>query len=320
MLKPTIAALGNFDGVHQGHRQVIAPVLPSAPLLQCQRAKVGQTHLYSTVITFSPHPQEFFSGQPKALLTPLAEKVRQLAALGIEQLILLPFNRELANLSPQAFVEELLVKTLQVKGVSVGQDFCFGQGRSGTALDLKTLAEPFSVPVEVVPLHYDQDDRISSSAIREALMQGNLPRANRFLGHPYGLEGLVVTGQRLGRTLGFPTANLQVSPQKFLPRQGVYGVMVEFTNDDGMAQYQPGVMNLGQRPTVDGIGLTVEVHLLDWQGDLYDKTLRVTLHHFLRSEQKFASLDGLKHQILQDCHRAQQLLAPYIARGVAGVL
>ncbi|WP_416670605.1 bifunctional riboflavin kinase/FAD synthetase [Egbenema bharatensis] len=288
---PTFVALGNFDGIHRGHRQVIQPIL-------------GTT--YATVVTFHPHPQEFFTGQRRDLLTPIAEKSRHLAELGVQQLVLLPFNRELADLTPEAFVAEILVQQLQAQQISVGQDFCFGRQRSGTTADLQSIAATHGIPVQIAPLHTCQGERISSSAIRHALSEGNLERANQLLGRPYSLIGQVIQGQQLGRTIGFPTANLQLPPEKFLPRQGVYSVWVYRL--DSAQRPLPGVMNLGNRPTVDGAKLSVEVHLLDWSENLYGETLMVNLEGFLRAEQKFASLDDLKAQIQRDCDVARSRL------------
>jgi riboflavin kinase/FMN adenylyltransferase len=248
----------------------------------------------------------------------------------VEQLVLLPFDRELAALSPQQFVEKILVRQLRAQSVSVGEDFRFGCQRAGTGADLKAIAHSYGINVTLVPLQTCEGERISSSVIRQALQEGDLQQANRLLGRPYTLTGLVVTGQQLGRTIGFPTANLQIPPEKFLPRQGVYCVRVySETEDDSEATGQTetgngeakvaadscslpiesiGVMNIGNRPTVDGTTSTVEVHLLDWVGDLYGKTLTVSLEQFLRPEQKFASLDALKTQIQADCEAARAFL------------
>jgi riboflavin kinase/FMN adenylyltransferase len=291
-LTPTVVALGNFDGIHQGHQQVISPVLNDNPQLR------------STVVSFSPHPKEFFTGQPRKLLTPRAEKAFQLSAIGVEQLILLPFNRELAALTPQQFVEEILVNHLQAIRVSVGQDFRFGCKRSGTATDLQAIAAQFGIEVTIVPLLTFQGERISSSVIREALQEGNLQGANRMLGRSYGLLGEVVQGQQLGRTIGFPTANLQLPPEKFIPKQGVYGVRVSGVGIDR----ELGVMNIGNRPTVNGTKQTIEVHLLNWSGDLYGQMLTVELEQFIRPEQKFTSLDDLKAQIKADCETARTMM------------
>ncbi|MEG4352376.1 bifunctional riboflavin kinase/FAD synthetase [Microcoleus sp. LAD1_D5] len=389
-LTPTSVALGNFDGLHLGHRQVVQPILnrspgqnsatvfasgqnlrsnadtdenlESEPRATCYNDSAappdradshnfegligpradgnslsgidsdGVDKFYGTVVTFDPHPQEFFTGQPKKLLTPLAEKVELLAAMGVEQLVLLPFDRELAALTASEFVEEILVRQLKASRISVGVDFRFGRGRAGTAVDLQSIASGYGIDVALVPLHNcGEGDRISSSAIREGLASGDLTRANQLLGRPYSLVGTVVGGQRLGRTIGFPTANIELPPEKFLPCFGVYAVRVSVKHGwekmkDGSSSYQQenpkslipgaasnlsfvnGVMNVGCRPTVDGQQPTVEVHLLDWSGDLYGQTLSASLVEFLRPEQKFASLDALKTQIQADCDIARSLL------------
>lgn len=259
---------------------------------------------YRTVATFCPHPREFFTGQRRLLLTPIAEKAQYLQTLGIQQLVLLPFDQALADLTPEAFVEQILVKALQVQQISVGQDFCFGRDRSGTITDLQQIAARYGILVEVAPLYVENGDRISSSAIRQALSQAELAKANQLLGRSYTLLGQVSSGQQLGRTIGFPTANLQLPEDKFLPCCGVYSVWVKGTGLEGR---QLGVMNLGYRPTVEGQQLVAEVHLLDWSGDLYGHTLTVSLEHFLRPEQKFASLDELKAQIQRDCDQSRLL-------------
>lgn len=297
-LTPTAVALGNFDGLHRGHRRVIEPILHSTE------------HAYATVVTFDPHPYEFFTGQTRALLTPLNEKVQQLTCLGVEQLVLLPFDGELAALSPQEFVEKILMQQLRSQHISVGEDFCFGKQRSGTASTLQAIAANLGIAVTIVPLHTCEGERISSSSIRQALEQGDLKRVESLLGRPYALTGSVVKGQQLGRTIGFATANLQLPAEKFLPRQGVYAVRVfiEPASPVPPALSSLGVMNIGYRPTVNGTYPTVEVHLLDWAGDLYGKTMTVQLEKFLRPEQKFNSLEALKAQIQIDCATARSIL------------
>jgi riboflavin kinase/FMN adenylyltransferase len=269
---------------------------------------MGIGHIHSTVATFCPHPREFFSGQSRTLLTPRSEKVEQLNLLGIEQLVLLPFDHELAALSPQEFTEKILVQQLQATHVSVGADFRFGHRRAGTALDLQAIASSYGIDVSIVSLEMCQGERISSSGIRQALEDGNILQANLLLGRPYILTGIVVKGQQLGRQLGFPTANLQLPPDKFLPRYGVYCVRVHHPTLPSLYSSPAAVMNIGRRPTVDGMTLAIEVHLLDWSGDLYGQTLTVSLEQFLRPEQKFASLDELKRQIQADCEAARAFL------------
>ena len=391
-LTPTSVALGNFDGLHKGHRQVVQPILNRSPgqnsaavsetsqnlrsnagdenlesehPATCDKddsappahagsrlnfdGSIGQTRaegnslsrldsdavdrLYGTVVTFDPHPQEFFTGQPKKLLTPLAEKIELLEAMGVEQLVLLAFDRELADLTASEFVEKILVRQLQASRISVGMDFRFGRGRAGTAVDLQSIASGYGIDVTLIGLHTcGEGERISSSIIRESLASGDLKRANQLLGRPYSLVGSVVGGQRLGRTIGFPTANIELPPEKFLPRFGVYAVRVSVKQSaekmkDESSSYEwesskslssskgsdssflTGVMNVGCRPTVDGQQPTVEVHLLDWSGDLYGQILSASLVEFLRPEQKFASLDALKTQIQADCDVARKVLA-----------
>ncbi|MFB2980778.1 bifunctional riboflavin kinase/FAD synthetase [Microseira sp. BLCC-F43] len=346
VLTPTAVALGNFDGVHRGHQQVVRPVLQSAAIQTGQRASLqgGQREIltdnategnqipsqaettarpYPTVVSFYPHPQEFFTGQPRALLTPPKEKAMALGNLGVEQLVLLPFDRELADLTPQQFVEEILVRRLKSQRISVGQDFRFGCKRTGTATDLQAIAATYGIETTIVGLQICSGERISSSFIRTALTEGDISRANQLLGRSYTLTGTVVQGQQLGRTIGFPTANLHLPPEKFLPRKGVYAVQVKIENGDTakatlrerssepgniMPCPIPGVMNIGCRPTVKGTTPTVEVYLIDWTGDLYGQTLTVSLEQFLRPEQKFASLDELKAQIQADCDKARSVL------------
>ncbi|MEA5574334.1 bifunctional riboflavin kinase/FAD synthetase [Calothrix sp. UHCC 0171] len=324
-LTPAAVALGKFDGLHRGHQQVIQPILkagkgdegqdllisPTSPISPAHRDK----HVYSTVVTFNPHPQEFFSGKPRALLTPLDEKVQHLRSLGVEQLVLLPFDRELCSLTPEEFVAKILVEQLQVTQISIGYDFHFGSQRSGTAQDLQIIAARYNIPVAIVPLATEDSNSssvstvstfpevISTSFIREVLASGDTQRAQQLLGRPYTLTGTVIHGQELGRTIGFPTANLKLPKDKFLPHLGVYAVRVFMINDTS-AELTPlalGVMNIGNRPTVNGSSITVEVHLFDWSGDLYGKTLTVQLEKFIRPESKFSSLEALKNQIRQDC-------------------
>lgn len=295
-ITPTAIALGNFDGVHQGHQRVIMPAIATSE------------GLVSTVLTFNPHPQEFFTGTTRLLLTPIAEKIEQLSALGVQQLVLLPFDRAIAALTPQEFMQQILIDQLQARQISVGFNFRFGCKRCGSVEDLQAM---WGDRVNVVPeqLMHDELDskddnlpvRISSSAIRAALTQGEVDTAHTLLGRPYSLIGNVVAGQQMGRKLGFPTANLQLHPQKFLPRDGVYAVQVINLAAEPIA----AVMNIGVRPTVTGDKQrTVEVHLLNWSGDLYGQELCVNLVKFLRPEQKFDSLDALKQQIKTDCENA----------------
>jgi riboflavin kinase/FMN adenylyltransferase len=304
ILKPNVIALGNFDGIHQGHQQVLKSTF-NQDFLDSISSNIA---IYSTVVTFTPHPREFFTGKKKQLLTPLNEKVKLLERLGINQLLLLPFDRELASLTPQKFTENILIDKIDACLISVGQDFRFGHQRKGNAQDLKQIASSKGVKVivteeQTLNLKNQQNIRISSSHIRFCLEKGDVETANEMLGYKYSLTGKVIEGKKLGRTLGFPTANLELPQDKFLPRQGVYAVKVYQEHNPNISL--KGVMNIGCRPTI-GINQTtnqpsVEVHLLNWSGDLYNQILTVEVEKFLRPEQKFSSLEALKQQISNDC-------------------
>jgi riboflavin kinase / FMN adenylyltransferase len=288
--KPTAIALGNFDGVHRGHQRAIELLLAHASTLR------------STVVTFDPHPQQFFSGQPRQLLTTVAEKAHCLESLGIEQLVLLTFDEYLVHLTPTEFVTKILHQELGARQIVIGADFRFGYQRAGDAAMLKRLAAEYGIETHILELELDRDQRIGSSRVRAALLAGDLPEVERLLGRSYSISGLVVPGQQLGRTLGFPTANIDYPPIKFLPHLGVYCVRV----DTEQEQQLPAVMNIGKRPTVNGQSTSVEVHLLNWSGDLYGQQLTIYLDKFLRPERKFAGLPELTNQIKADCVAAQQ--------------
>ena len=294
---PTAIALGNFDGVHRGHGVVLQQVV--------NFAQQADYPLHSAVVSFDPHPRSFFSGQSQPLLTPLAEKAERLQAIAIEQLVLLPFTEKLANLSPRQFVQSILVEQLKAKFISVGQDFCFGYQRQGNVQDLQRLGQEFGITVAIAALEQTEKERISSSRIRRALKEGELEVANNLLGRPYGLRGTVIRGQQLGRKLGFPTANLSLPPDKLWPKHGVYA---GWANLSSVVDPVAAVINLGDRPTVNGQEASAEVHLLQWSGDLYGHCMEVALLHYLRPEKKFANLEQLKSQINQDCQRGENLL------------
>jgi riboflavin kinase / FMN adenylyltransferase len=288
--KPTAIALGNFDGVHSGHQRAIELLLANAGA-NCP-----------TVVTFDPHPQQFFSGQPRQLLTTLPEKALCLEALGIQQLVLLPFDEHLVHLTPTEFVSKILHQQLGVVQIVIGADFRFGYQRAGDAVMLKNLAAEYGIETHIVELEFDRDQRIGSSRVRAALLDGDLREVDRLLKRSYSISGLVVPGQQLGRTLGFPTANIDYLPIKFLPRLGVYCVRI----DTEQEQQLQAVMNIGKRPTVNGQSTSVELHILNWSGDLYGQSLTIYLDQFLRPEQKFAGLPELTKQIQADCVAAQE--------------
>lgn len=290
--QPTAVAIGNFDGIHLGHQQVLQPILDSG---------VG----IKTVLTFHPHPQEVLGGHPRLLLTPPQEKRDHLRLLGVEQMVQLTFTPEFAQQSPQTFIETILEQGLGARQISVGWDFNFAHRRAGNAETLVIWGRERGIRVDVISNTQIQGARISSSRIKAALSEGDVGTARQLLGRSYRLRGKVITGDQRGRQLGFPTANLQLPQEKFLPRDGVYSVWVRIAAGQDPC---PGVMNIGVRPTVDGLQRTFEVHLLNWQGDLYGQEIEVDLQGYVRSERKFGSLEDLKTQIQADCDTARDQL------------
>lgn len=281
---PVAAAVGTFDGLHRGHQAIIRRTVEAA---KARRAEAA-------VITFHPHPRTVLG---KAListyLTPLEEKIFLLERYGIERLYLIRFTPELSAMTPDDFREKLL-RPLSIVHFVVGDDFRFGHRAAGRPHD---LAGPDSgVRVDVVPPVMEEGEKIGSSRIRAALERGDVAMANRLLGRPYVLSGEVVRGDGRGRTIAFPTANVALSAPYFLPRYGVYGVSANL----GARRY-PGVMNVGVRPTVGkDEAPNVEVHLIDFDGDLYGEKLRVELLFHIREERKFPDLEHLKAQIAAD--------------------
>jgi riboflavin kinase/FMN adenylyltransferase len=268
-----------------------------------------------TVVSFWPHPREVLHGEPRLRLDLPEEKLSLLSPLGIEQLVLVPFDRQLARLEPQAFVERVLVGQLGARRVAVGENFRFGAGRLGDSEDLRRLGAAQGVEVTVVPMLWDGEERVSSSRIRWALAAGDLLEARRLLQRPYRFSGEVVQGRGLGRQLGWPTANLQVDGRKFLPLEGVYAARVHLQGDGAPDGAEDGpwlaaVMNLGPQPTVDPAAPSaVEVHLLDRRLELVGRRLRVEPLALLRRQQRFDGLDALRAQIGRDADQARRLAA-----------
>ena len=294
---PTAIALGSFDGVHAGHHRVVAAALQLAQL---------QPELVPTVVSFWPHPREVLAGEPRLRLDLPEEKLDCLMQLGIRQLILVPFNKKLAALTPQQFVQQVLLEQLGAKVIAIGENFRFGAQRSGGPEDLKRLAGAAGVLVEVVPLLDDQGQRISSSRIRLALAAADLQEVVRLLQRPYLFQGKVVKGRGLGRGLGWPTANLQVDGRKCLPKEGVYAAWVRRFD----AKPMPAVMNLGRQPTIDpNAPSAVEVHLLGMDIQLGNEILSVEPKQWLRGQCAFDSLEALSSQIAKDAAAATAYLA-----------
>ena len=293
-LGPTAIALGSFDGLHRGHRRVIAAVTGAEPS--------DQEPVIPTVVSFWPHPREVLHGDPRLRLDLPEEKLELLEPLGIEQLVLVPFTRQLAAQTPESFVREVLADRLQARRIAVGTNFRFGVDRSGDVNELARIGASLGIDVRVLPMLWDGAERVSSSRIRRALAAGDIQEAARLLERPYRFSGLVVRGRGLGRQLGWPTANLAVDGRKFLPLEGVYSALA-WRDGEAMA----AVMNLGPQPTVDPLAPSaVEVHLLGRTLELVGERLTVQPLGLLRRQQAFASLEDLSRQIRLDADRALQ--------------
>ena len=299
---PTALALGSFDGLHAGHRRVIEAV--------CREPNGG----LPSVVSFWPHPREVLHGEARLRLDLPEEKLSLLEPLGIQQLVLVPFNQDLAQLSAEDFVRRMLLDTLQARHIAVGANFRFGRGRQGNTQTLQELCAEAGVQVTVLPILEDASGAMSSSRIRAALSDGDLTTAQTLLNRPYRFSGTVVKGRGLGHTIGWPTANLQVDGRKFLPGLGVYAAWAQ-VND--APERLPAVMNLGPQPTVDpNSPSAVEVHLLDTSRDLVGSSVCVEPVLRLRGQQRFAGLEELSAQIGRDAECARDTLNDLVNQSV----
>ncbi len=289
-----VATIGNYDGVHRGHQHMIAAV----------RARASELGVPAVVVTFEPTPREFFAGPAApSRLTRLREKLQALALYGVDRVVVLRFDRRMQGMGADEFVQRLLVDGLGVRHMVVGHDFHFARRREGTVETLRAAGAVHGFTVAEVGQFLLEGERVSSSLVREALNRGDLGRATRLLGRPYRMAGRVRLGKRLGRTLGYPTANLALQ-RKVVPLWGIFAVRV---SGAGLVDY-PAVSSLGTRPTVNGTDPLLEVHLFDFDGDLYGQHLDVDFVARLRDEQKFASLDALVAQMHRDAAAARVLL------------
>ena len=285
-VRGAVVALGNFDGLHLGHRAILQETLAQAKALSAPAA----------VMTFEPHPRRFFAPHlPHLRLMRLREKIEMLREMEFDALFIPRFDVRLASTSAEDFAQKILHEQLAVCHVVTGEDFCFGAKRGGNSALLKKQAFGYSAIAHIE----QQGKSISSTAIREYLSQGDIAAANALLGYPYHICGHVTHGDKRGRTLGFPTANIPMG-KVFLPRAGVYKVRCQVSG----VRCQ-GVVNIGIRPTFGGTKPQAEIHLFDFSGDVYGQYLRVELVEFLRDEMKFSSPQALKEQILRDCETAR---------------
>jgi len=288
----SVVTSGTFDGVHLGHQKILGR------LKELAERKQGETVL----LTYWPHPRLILQPEDNSLrlLTTLTEKVKLLEELGVDHLIILPFTKELSQMSSEEFIREILVDKIQTKTLVIGYDHKFGKNREGSFEYLKSHSHLFGFDMEEISRQDVDDLAVSSTKIRTALAQGDISTASKYLGRPYFLSGKVVKGQQIGRSIGFPTANIHVVDNyKLLPRDGAYAVYAEVG-----ANRCKAILNIGDRPTVDGKKKTIEAHLIDFDGDVYGQELSIHFQEFLREEERFENLDALKNQLVIDRERA----------------
>ena len=285
--KPTIVTIGTFDGVHLGHQKIVAQITKNAHALNCE----------SLVLTFFPHPRMVLQeGTEMKQLNSLNEKIALLDNLGIDNLVIHPFDKEFSRLTAEEFVKKVLVDVFKIKKIIIGHDHRFGRNRTATIDDLINFGETYGFEVEQISAKEINEVSISSTKIRNALLEGNIELATNYLGYDYSFTGIIIKGKQLGRTIGYPTANITIEEDyKLIPNNGVY---IAKSVLNGKTVF--GMMNIGNRPTVDGTKQTIEINFFDFKQDLYGQKITISLLHRMRSEQKFESLDALKNQLGKD--------------------
>ena len=295
-LENAVVTSGTFDGVHLGHQKILKRLNEVAEL----------TNGESVVITFYPHPRSVISpdNQIVKLLSTLEEKIELLEKSGVDNLLIVSFTREFSELSSEEFIQKILIETIGTKTLVIGYDHRFGKNREGGFDYLKLNKEKYGFGIEEISRQDIENVGVSSSKIRKALQEGDVPSADHFLGRNYSLSGVIVKGRQLGRTIGFPTANIQVREiAKLIPSDGVYAVKVYY-NDEAFG----GMLNIGNRPTVDGTFQTVEVNIFEFDQEIYGEKLTIEFLQKIRNEQKFNGLDELKTQIAKDKITCKEIL------------
>ena len=299
-----VITIGTFDGVHTGHQQLLEQMKHEAFRIE------GET----VIITFHPHPRKIVAGASGEirLINTLEEKIGLLARQKVDHLVIVPFTEAFSQLTAEQYVKEFLLEKFRPHTIIIGYDHQFGKGRKGDYHLLESFSAAEGFKLQEIPVHLLDAISVSSTRIREAIGRSDLATANTLLGYDFFFSGRVVEGNKLGRTIGYPTANLQIeNPEKLLPGDGVYAVELEIVPDSGLAEDKArlqGMMNIGVRPTVDGARRVIEVNIFDFTGDLYGKVLRVFLKKYLRGEQKFSGLEALKAQLAQDKEQAESVL------------
>ncbi len=283
----TILTIGTFDGVHLGHQKVLERLTNSAK----------ENNLESTVLTFFPHPRTILNpNKPLKLINSVKEKTELLNRSKVDNLIIHPFDKNFSELDPEKYVVEILVKKLKAKIILIGYDHKFGKNRTADITDLKIYGKKYGFKVIEIKAEEISNIAISSTKIRKAISEGNISTAKKYLGYDFSLSGKIVHGKSIGRTLGFPTANIEVKEEyKLLPKNGVYLIQSVINHNKYF-----GMMNIGIKPTIKESSKTIEVNFFDFEGDLYHKNIEVNIKKFIRDEIKFDSLELLKSQILKD--------------------
>ena len=314
VFRKAVVTIGTFDGVHTGHRQILNQLKEEA------LHNNGET----VIITFHPHPRRVVrSGQsPVLLINTIEEKIGLLEAVGIDHLVVVPFTEDFSMLSAKEYVEVFLIGKFHPHTVIIGYDHHFGKGRGGNYRLLEDYSANGAFALKEIPEHLLHESIVSSTSIREAVLKGNIDVANELLGYDFFFEGTVIEGNKLGKTLGYPTANLRIeNEEKLVPGNGVYAVLVQvnsqlsIVNGNVASNSQltidrslPGMMNIGVRPTIGGINRVIEVNIFDFNTDIYGQTLRVFVKKFLRAEKKFNGLDALKQQLAEDKNESIKVL------------
>lgn len=297
--KNAVVTIGTFDGVHAGHQKIIRQ-------LKAEAARVGGE---TVIISFHPHPRMVIATgrTPLQLITTIDEKIALLEKNGIDNLVIVPFTEAFSQQAPEEYIEHFLYKKFQPHTVIIGYDHRFGQARKGDYKLLETYAPLLGFELKEIPAEVISDSTVSSTRIREAILHGEIELANALLGYDYFFDGTVIEGNKLGRTLGYPTANLQIiQEEKLIPGNGVFAVTLHIGRPDAEgyitwdATTHRGMMNIGVRPTVDGTKRTIEVNIFDFEENIYGSTLRVQVKKFLRGEHRFNGLEALKAQLALD--------------------
>lgn len=292
----SIVTIGTFDGVHLGHRVI----------LKRMKEIAKKTKGKSVLLTFSPHPRHVLhkDNQDMKLITTLQEKQDLINQAGLDNLVIHEFTKKFSRIKPVNFVRDILVEQLNVHTLVIGYDHHFGRNREGSIQELTTLADLYDFNIEKIDPQYFEDVTVSSSKIRKLIEKGEMVKAKQYLGYEFMLNGKVIKGNSLGKTINFPTANIVVENKwKILPADGVYAVKIVLE-----AKEYKGMMNIGQKPTVDGNGISLEVNIFDFNQDIYGKGIEIRFVKRIRDERKFEDLQGLKKQLLIDRNKARQIL------------